>query len=175
MGKRSDFERNPRDYYPTPYEAVLPLLGHLPAGARFVEPCAGDGRLIRHLQRNGFRCEYACDLEPQAEGIEQKDVLFFNNDLPRGFIYITNPPWGRDILHPMIDLFRTLGPTWLLFDAGWKYTEQSKPFMRFCHTVVSVGRIKWMENTDMTSKDDCAWYEFRLEESPGFARFYGPK
>ena len=29
MGKRSDFERIPRDFYPTPYKAVLPLLPHL--------------------------------------------------------------------------------------------------------------------------------------------------
>ena len=30
MGKRSDFERKPRDFYPTPMEAVEPLLEHLP-------------------------------------------------------------------------------------------------------------------------------------------------
>ena len=30
MGKRSNFERNPRDFYPTPKEAVIPLLPHLP-------------------------------------------------------------------------------------------------------------------------------------------------
>lgn len=62
MGKRSDFERNPRDYYQTPYEAVIPLLPHLVAPhsargyvANFVEPCAGDGRLVRHLEKHGHR------------------------------------------------------------------------------------------------------------------------
>jgi len=30
MGKRSNFERKPRDYYQTPFEAVKPLLPHLP-------------------------------------------------------------------------------------------------------------------------------------------------
>ena len=28
MGKRSDFERRERDFYPTPEEAVLPLLSY---------------------------------------------------------------------------------------------------------------------------------------------------
>jgi len=46
MGKRSNFERVERDYYPTPIQAVEPLIDHLPQGTfDFVEPCAGDGRL----------------------------------------------------------------------------------------------------------------------------------
>ena len=46
MGKRSDFERKPRDFYPTPREAIEPLIPHLPETGLFAEPCAGDGRLI---------------------------------------------------------------------------------------------------------------------------------
>lgn len=171
MGKRSNFKRNPRDFYATPYEAVLPLLGHLPRRAHFVEPCAGDGRLVRHLQKNGFKCDYACDLDPQAEGIEQKDVLFFNRGLPRGVLYITNPPWSRNILHPMIELFRSLGPTWLLFDSGWAFTEQAKPYLAYCQKIVTVGRISWMGN-GISSLDDCAWYLFTDEENEGYSRFY---
>ena len=30
MGKRSNFERIERDFYPTPEEALIPLLPHLP-------------------------------------------------------------------------------------------------------------------------------------------------
>jgi len=32
MGKRSNFDRIERDFYPTPIEAVEPLLDHLPYG-----------------------------------------------------------------------------------------------------------------------------------------------
>jgi len=40
MGKRSDFERVERDFYPTPEAAVLPLLPHLPDSYfTFIEPC----------------------------------------------------------------------------------------------------------------------------------------
>ena len=50
MGKRSDFDRVPRDYYPTPIEAVKPLIDHLDYSFDYVEPCAGDGRLISHIK-----------------------------------------------------------------------------------------------------------------------------
>ena len=53
MGKRSNFERKPRDFYETPIEAVLPLIPHLGYDFTFVEPCAGAGVLIDHLEMNG--------------------------------------------------------------------------------------------------------------------------
>ena len=169
MGKRSDFERNPRDYYPTPYEAVIPILSHLPvhpqAYNRFIEPCAGDGRLIRHLERHGLSCVYACDIEPQAKGIEQRDVLFFGNcDFPQADLIITNPPWEREPMHAMLEAFRMVAPTWLLFDSDWMFTGQAKPFLRFCHKIVSVGRVSWMEN-GTSGMDNCCWYLFDKQEA----------
>ncbi len=166
MGKRSDFERNPRDYYPTPYEAVIPLLPHLQAPyaarghrARFIEPCAGDGRLVSHLEQNGLQCVYSCDIEPQAPGIEQRDVLFFDAPLPPCDLIITNPPWDRDALHAMIDRFSAHAGTWLLFDSDWMFTAQATPFRHLCEKIVSVGRISWMEN-GVSGMDNCCWYLF---------------
>ena len=92
MGKRSDFERIPRDFYPTPRAAVLPLVKHLPEYFVFTEPCAGDGRLIDHLQNAGGFCVDAYDIEPRREGIRRKD---FTQVVPRGDMVITNPPWDR--------------------------------------------------------------------------------
>lgn len=166
MGKNSNFERKERDYYPTPLKPVLPLFPHIVvpyAGrgykAKFIEPCAGDGRLIRHLESQGHQCVYACDIEPQAEGIEKKDVLFFDAKLPECDLIITNPPWKRELLHPMIDIFRNHAPTWLLLDSDWKDTIQAAPFMRHCAKVVSVGRVSWEEN-GVDGKDNCSWYFF---------------
>ena len=59
MGKRSDFERKPRDFYPTPFEAVEPLIKHLPREFTFAEPCAGDGALVGHLEWYGGACMWA--------------------------------------------------------------------------------------------------------------------
>ena len=56
MGKRSAFERRAGDAYPTPIEAVLPLIPHLRGVRNFAEPCAGDGALVRHLESFGLCC-----------------------------------------------------------------------------------------------------------------------
>ena len=169
MGKRSDFARNPRDFYPTPEAAVLPLVPFLDRGATFIEPCAGDGALVRHLERHGLHCAGQYDIEPQAAGIVQQDYT----DLKAcGADYIiTNPPWDRSLLHPMLDHWRKLAPTWLLFDADWAHTRQARPYLDYCAYIVSVGRVKWIPNSKMTGKDNCAWYLFLAEETGTI--FYG--
>jgi hypothetical protein len=53
MGKRSSFERIPRDFYPTPLKAVLPLIPYLRGVRTFAEPCCADGALVRHLEGFG--------------------------------------------------------------------------------------------------------------------------
>ena len=159
MGKRSDFERKPRDFYPTPMEAVEPLLPHLSDGFKFAEPCAGNGALVEHLENKGV-CMWASDIEPQAEGIHTSsyDKLGFDELIGSDYV-ITNPPWDRAILHPMIEFFAPKIETWLLFDADWMHTQQSRQYMPWCRKIVSVGRVKWFGN--MTGKDNCAWYLFK--------------
>lgn len=157
MGKRSNFERNPRDYYPTPYNAVLPLLPYLEYGTRFCEPCAGDGRLARHLEKHGHICASARDIEPRADWIDKKDALTTltgNIDC-----FITNPPWDRKILHPLITFLSMQHPTWLLFDSDWMHTKQAAQYLKYCEEIVSVGRVSWMEN-GTSGKDNCCWYKF---------------
>jgi len=155
MGKRSDFKRKDRDFYPTPYEAVLPLIPHV-VSPRYVEPCAGDGALINHLSRHNIETIYACDIEPRAEGINKANALDLT--LKATNQIITNPPWDRKILHPMIEKFRMIAPTWLLFDADWMHTKQSSEYMKYCKKIVSVGRVKWIPDSKTTGKDNCAWY-----------------
>ena len=58
MGKRSDFERKPRDFYPTPLEAVEPLIPHFDGQFTFTEPCAGNVVLVDHLESNGGHCTW---------------------------------------------------------------------------------------------------------------------
>jgi len=75
-------------------------------------------------------------------------------------MFITTPPWDRKILHPLIIHLSDQAPTWLLFDAAWMFTAQSAPYMKYCKTVIAVGRLLWIPGTTMTGKDDCAWYLF---------------
>ena len=92
MGKRSNFERVPRDYYPTPIEAVEPLISHLPYAFDYVEPCAGDGRLIKHITKltDGMgECIYACDIEPRHPNVLEGNALknFFGGYGVSGLLY----------------------------------------------------------------------------------------
>jgi hypothetical protein len=171
MGRRSDFERIPRDKYFTPYEAVVPLLPHLAPGTHFVEPCAGDGRLVRHLEKHGHVCIDAFDIAPDSPDVDTADALTAIWDAKPGECVITNSPWDRKILHPFIDHWRVQMPTWLLFDAEWMHTRQSAPFMPYCHKIVSVGRVKWIEGSKMTGKESSAWFLFDAFEAPTV--FYG--
>lgn len=172
MGKRSTFERRDRDFYPTPAEAVAPLLPHLTPESSYVEPCAGAGDLVGHMGKAGHRCIWAFDIEPQSPVIQQFDAMDMRLfEFPGDYI-ITNPPWSRPILHGMIAHFATQRPTWLLFDADWMHTRQSAPFMPILRKIVSVGRVKWIPDSKMTGKDNCCWYLFDARAS-GPAEFVG--
>ena len=164
MGKRSNFERRERDYYKTPEEAVIPLLDHIDyISFTFIEPCAGDGTLTALLEKyTDGDCIYQSDIEPQESNILTKDALHVQ-DKPD--FYITNPPWDRKILHPIIEHLSNLAPTWLLFDADWIHTKQSQPYQSRLAKIVSVGRVKWIPDSKMTGKDNCCWYLFDSKNS----------
>jgi hypothetical protein len=158
MGKRSDFERVPRDFYPTPREAVFPLLPHLRPESVFAEPCAGSGDLIRWLEAGGHTCAIALDTDPKCGSVDRGDAL---STLFVNIHYIiTNPPWTRSILHPMITHFAHQGPTWLLFDADWPHTKQAVPYLPLLRKIVAVGRLKWIPGSTSVGKDNCCWYLF---------------
>lgn len=158
MGKRSTFERRPRDTYDTPAEAVVPLLAFLPPETRFAEPCAGRGDLVTHLEAAGHLCVDASDIEPRATSVRRCDAMEFL--CPDAAVYISNPPWSRTVLHPMIEHLARHRPTWLLLDANWLFTQQAKQFLPMCRAVVTIGRVKWIPDSSMTGKDDAAWLLF---------------
>ena len=158
MGKRSNFERRPRDCYDTPPEAVLPLLPFLAPRERFCEPCAGAGMLRDYLVSRGHVCAAAWDIEPRAEGIDQQDATTRATGNISSFI--TNPPWDRPVLHKIIANLSSQERTWLLLDADWMHTRQAAPFWPRCSLVISIGRVKWIKESKFTGKDNCCWYRF---------------
>ena len=174
MGKRSDFIRVARDWYPTPIEAVIPLVDHLPNSFNYVEPCAGDARLINHISKlTDGRCSYASDIEPMSNRVVKQDALEVDVKDYKIDLCITNPPWNRKFLHPFIEHFVEICPTWLLFDADWMHTRQSAAYMPYCSKIVSVGRVKWIEDSKNTGKDNCCWYLF--DKTATQTEFYGRK
>lgn len=174
MGKRSTFARRAQDAYDTPPEAVSPLLPHLGEYYHYAEPCAGSGALAGALSRTGgWSCMTLCDIAPRSPLVQEKDALTLTaGDVDDCDVIITNPPWTRSLLHPMIERFASLRPTWLLFDADWMHTRQAVPYLTLCHKIVSVGRISWMQN-GTSGKDNCAWYFFDANAERAATEFVG--
>jgi hypothetical protein len=88
-------------------------------------------------------------------------------------IFVTNCPWSREILHPIIVNLSNQATTWLLLDAGWMHTVQAIPYLPRLRTIVSVGRVKWIPDSPYTGKDDCCWYCFSTPNEFAGIRFFG--
>ena len=159
--KRSDFKRLARDAYDTPAEAVAPLLKRLAPRTRFIEPCAGNGRLIEHLVRAGHVLVGQYDLPDDARakryGVED------------GVVFVTNSPWSRSSTASDHRQSLRPGAAWLLIDADWVHTLQSISYQPRLRTIVSIGRVRWIPDLPFDGKDNCAWHLF---DRPRPARGY---
>ena len=162
MGKRSNFERRKADFYPTPRAAVVPLIPYLRGSGitTFAEPCAGDGALVRHLEEFGPRCVYSGDISTG------QDALALNHYGAADAI-ITNPPYTREPMHRLIAHFQRIAPTWLLIDYDWSATKQAAEYIPHCSDIVTIGRLKWIEDSKHTGKDNHAWYRFDIRHKSG--------
>lgn len=159
------------DDYATPFEAVPVLVPYLKRDniKTYVEPCAGAGDLVSHLNQFGFHCHFQGDLRYGFDALQMTREWL---DHLGTDALVTNPPWTRALLHPLIDHFAKLRPTWLLFDADWCFTRQSSPLMPLCSDIVSVGRLKWMRDSPHVGKDNAAWYRFHIGHNGG-TKFHG--
>lgn len=187
MGKRTetDFEKHAKSQYLTPEAPVKALVPFLPKGGfYFAEPCAGDGRLVNHLEHlTKGRSVLTSDLDPvgvaaladeKYGGAQRSDVIQMDaldvtlRDLTsrNTDIVITNPPWERQkkhgyILHKLIEHYGSMIQTWFLFDGDWAHTAQATPYLeQYCTRIVSIGRVKWIPDSKHTGKDNACWYEF---------------
>jgi hypothetical protein len=162
VSKYSDFPRRKHDEYLTPYKAALPLFPFLTGVRTFVEPCCADGRLIRHIESIGPLCVYSGDIQTGTDALT--DVV-----LPRiiADAIITNPPYTWEILEPMIVRFGSIAPTWLLLEADFKHTINAAPYIPMCSDVVSIGRVRWFDDTPSEGKVNYAWYRFHAQHSRG--------
>jgi len=166
------FAKRKEDAYDTPANAVTPLMRLLQPMTSFIEPCAGQGNMIRALAAHGHICVDAFDVAPRAPGIRLGDAMDLGLggklDLTAADCFVSNPPWTRRLMHPIIMNLSQLLPTWLLFDADWMHTIQAIPILRRCRVILSVGRVRWIEGTDKAGYHNAAWYLFTpTERAPG--------
>lgn len=176
LGKRSDFERHDRDFYATPLGPVLklaPFVAYQGRPFRYVEPCAGEGDLIRHLDAIGGKCTWRSDLPVDARTIDE----FWCTGADW---IITNPPWPRpgnaSLTLEIIMRCMKLRPTWVLLSADFAHNAYFGDIEIHCRRIVSVGRVKWIAGTDTAGKDNAAWYQFSQWHTvgPRYHNMIGP-
>lgn len=174
MSKRQNKTKKiDKDFYPTPYKATLPLTKLIDTNFTFVEPCAGDGRLVEHLEKQGAKCLAAYDIEPRRDWVLPLDAReFWYGELHDADYIITNPPWtntkeGGYLLNTLIETFAELAPTWLLFYSDWANNVSSSELLtKYCEKILPIGRVSWFEN-GVGGFDNCSWYFFDKNKTEG--------
>ncbi len=168
MSKRAPgLPQRPRGFWPTPREAVVPLVPYLPPRCRYGEPCAGDGALIGHLRDlwPGGHDIWASDIQPEAKGITTADATKIEGDHAHLVdLWITNPPWPKigkkgDPALSIIQHLLTIAPVWALLPWDFAANDYFRALIRQCSDIVPIGRVSWLGN-GTPGKDNAAWYRF---------------
>lgn len=159
MSKRSNFEKVPRDWYPTTDpKAIPPKLVEFIRGKNYAEPCYGNGDL-EDLLMDVATCKWRSDIRETVGSSKVMDALCLSKeDIARCQLIVTNPPFSRDVLLPLLDHFISIKPTWLLLPADYMHNQYFSDYMKRCSRVISVGRLKWFKDSKHTSTDNFAWY-----------------
>ena len=161
------------DFYPTPRAAVLPLIPYLRAGSGpLPSRAAGDGDLVRHLELFGLRCVYAGDIGTGQDALALDSITAAPTRSSR--IRLLRDP--RTLMHTSdraLPAHRAdAGCCWT---TDWPSTQQAAPFLAHCSDIVAIGRVKWIEGSKHTGKDNYAWYRFdsRHTSRPGLPQQRG--
>jgi len=163
MGKREEVKkpRLERDFYSTiDPDAVSPL--SFLRGKSYIEPCAGSNSLVK-LLGDDLNHLGSYDVSPQDEQVVKKNCLdLTEEEVKRADIFITNPPFNRVSLEPIIDHLSSLLPTFLLLPADMMHNKYMSRHLLYCPTIVSVGRLYWFlkEGKKVKGVDNYAWYTF---------------
>ena len=177
MTKFNKYEPQPRDFFRTSDPNAFPPLAPFIKGATYAEPCYGAGDLVRGFTGTA-ECVWASDIQPQEDNVLQKNALFLTkSDLHDCDCIITNPPFGWEMLQPLLEHLPTLKPTWLLLPADSMHTKQMAPYIKKCEFIVPVGRLYFHKVGESTSvkyrrgTSNFCWYLFHDSvrgDSPSF-------
>ena len=185
MSKRAARPRLNKGKYATPLAALLPLLPHLTQpNIKFIEPCAGDGRLAVWLEEAGHKHTLACDIAPGGmlaamalAAPKACDDLVIRTldarkleitDIPSGTTHaITNPPWplpggqGAPTIPIIERLLRLNLVVWCLLPADFMHNGYAAKLINMHgNKIVSIGRVKWFPGSEHDAMDNCCWFQF---------------
>ena len=157
MSKRTQTSAS-RSWWATPESAVWPLLRCLEPGTVFVEPCAGDGQLVRILESHGHICAYSCDLDPRHDSVTWDDATLV---IPEsGEIVVTNPPFEERLLTPLLSHWlRCKSQVWLLLPSDLLMNHWFSPYAHAVWCIAPIGRVSWLGN-GKGGMENSAWVSF---------------
>jgi hypothetical protein len=166
--RRPGLKPRDRDDWPTPWPAVLPLLPHLKPHTSFVEPCAGGGELVGHLERAGHRCVLASDLPT--------DARIARYDIASDAIFVTNLPF-RKRFEPgkIIENLSDQRPLWAIIYSDWLFTTSALPYLPRLRAIAAIGRVRWIPGSPTSGMENSCWCLFDRPQSDAHAviRFMG--
>lgn len=98
---RSRHTRPADDHFPTPREAVYPLVRHLALPHRIWEPACGEGHIAKVFEDYGYEVEGTNLID---RGYGEHGVDFLATKKARASCIVTNPPFSLDeefVLHAL--------------------------------------------------------------------------
>jgi hypothetical protein len=157
-------ERNAFDYYPTPDWMTRSLLEFHPtiAGAFVLEPCSGDGAIVRVLEAAGcvVITNDVVQRHPAQTHMDATDPAFWSS-LPYVEWVITNPPFN--VAFPILQhAFKTaqVGVALLLRKTFLEPTEERGPWLAEHPPARLIGQPRYSfrgKGSDSVSCDWCVW------------------
>lgn len=160
----NNYERQPRDYYPTPREPIDALFSALPLNyfnKQICDPCMGDGSLLKVIKEHGYTI-FGDDI------VHSPNYDFLIGAFPDGWYncdIITNPPYGLQGKLALQFVQRALVMTYyngkvaMLLPVDYDSGKTRQPIfthIAFAYKIVLLNRIKWFNN--QAGSENHAWY-----------------
>ena len=157
-------DRNAFDYYPTPAWMTRSLLHFHQSisGSKVLEPCSGDGAIVRVLEEVGCTV-LTNDIDPRHPAQSHHDATdpAYWSSLPYVEWVITNPPFN--VAFPILQLATTVaqvGVALLLRKTFLEPTEERGPWLSEHPPARQIGQPRHSfrgKGSDSVSCDWCIW------------------
>lgn len=158
-GTRNDF-----DFYPTPAWMTRSLLFHHPSIARatkVVEPCSGDGAIVKVLHEAGVSAVLTNDLDPRQPAMSHEDATdpAYWRDMRYVEWVITNPPFvvAFPILQHAVQTAK-VGVALLLRKTFLEPTRERGPWLMEHPPSRLIGMPRYSFRGKGSDSVSCDWY-----------------
>jgi hypothetical protein len=173
------YERQERNFYPTPAWVTEALLRRVRLPKGIWEPCCGDGAMAQVLESHGHRV-VGTDLVDRGYGETGRDFLAETRLPDSATAIVTNPPYGRNLykfVDHALELTRPVsGMVAMLVNIQWPTGAANSKRCRmpaFDLEIKLVGRIAWFAGADgkpaKQPQENHCWLIWDWSRTPGIA------